>query len=107
MSELADLKNRNMHSIDKLNDNVERLNQICNDQDQSLKNLDFEKNKLQKRYEDLSYENSNNVSKLKSTQDSLSYTRSQLEEANKKISLQQVSDNYCKSLISFKDIKSI
>lgn len=81
---------RNKNNIDKLTDNVERLNQICNEQDQSLKNLEFERNKLQKRYDDLSFENNNTVGKLHTTQDNLQFTKASLDDANKKVNNLQV-----------------
>ncbi len=94
MSELTDLKNKNKLSIDKLNDNVDRLNQICNDQDQSLKNLEFEKTQLQKRNDDLNYDNNNNLAKIRSTQESLNFTKNELDDANKKITHQQVKEEF-------------
>lgn len=52
--------------------------------------MDFEKNKLQKRFDDLSYENTNTNGKLKSAQDHLAYTKGVLDEADKKIVQLQV-----------------
>jgi len=98
---LNDVKNRNKLQIDKLSDNVDRLNSVCNEQDQSLKNLEFERNKLQKRYDDLSFEQNNTLGKLKTSQDNLNYTKGVLDEANKKINHLQVNLLYYLPIIFY------
>jgi len=90
VNELTELKNKNRNQIEKLNENIDRLNQILSDQDVALKNIEFDKNKLQKRYDDLSFENSSNISKLKAKEENLAYTKSQLEESSKSGNKQQV-----------------
>ena len=90
LSDLTDLKNKNRSQIDRLNDQVDQLNKICEDQDLNLKNLEFEKNKLQKKFDDLMFENNSNISKLKSKEEMLIFNKGQLEEANRNISKLQV-----------------
>lgn len=90
MSELTELKNKNKVQIDKLNENVDRLNQINHDHEHNNKILNQEKNSLQKRLDDLNFENNSNISKLKAKEDALTYTKVQLEETSKNLNKQQV-----------------
>jgi len=90
VSELTELKNKNKVQIDKLNENVDRLNQINHDHEHNNKILNQENNSLQKRLDDLNFENNSNISKLKAKEDALTYTKVQLEETSKNLNKQQV-----------------
>jgi len=76
--------------IDRLNENVERLNQLNGDLEHNIKVLNQEKANLQKRLDDLNFENNSNISKLKAKEDALIYTKEQLDETSKNLNKQQV-----------------
>lgn len=90
VSELSDLKSRNRIQIDRLNENVEKLTQINTEHEITIKNINHDKNNLQKRLDDVIFENSSNISKLKAKEDALNYTKNQLDETTKNLNKQQV-----------------
>lgn len=94
VNELSDLRARNKIQIDRLNETVDRNNQVINDQELNIKSLHHEKNSLQKRYDDLAFENNSNISKLRAKEDALLHTKNQLEETSKNLNKQNVSFSF-------------
>jgi chromosome segregation ATPase len=85
ISELNDLKSRNKIQIERLNDSNDRNSKLILDHESTIKNLAHEKNNLQKRFDDLSFENSSNISKLKSKEEALHHTKIQLEDTSRNL----------------------
>ena len=82
---LGDNKKSTDVIIAKCQNEIEKLNKICDDQDGIIKNLNDDKNELIGRNDELSFELKNALAKLKSTEDNLQFNSRQLEEANKTI----------------------
>ena len=85
VNNLSDVKSSNDLTMAKQQNEIERLNKICDQQDNLIKNINEEKNELFGRNDELNFELKNTLGKLKSREENLNFTQRQLEEANKNI----------------------
>ncbi len=83
---LNDTKSQNEFSIQKCQNEIERLNKICDDNEITIKNQNGDKLELMGRNDELNFEIKNLMGKLKSKEESLNFTAKQLDDANKNIS---------------------
>ncbi len=80
----------NGNHIDKLIQDNEHLNKICNNQDNSIKNLENERMKLNVKVDNLTNEVKSLQAKLHTKEDNLSLTRNQLDDSSRNVSSLQV-----------------
>jgi chromosome segregation protein len=69
----------------KLNDEIEHYNKLCEEQENTIKNLSIEKKNLMEQLGTINYDNKNLTQKLKSTNENLNIANKQLNDANKTI----------------------
>jgi chromosome segregation ATPase len=87
---LNDVKNGQKQAMDRLEQEVDKLNTILGKQENHIKNLDAEKLQIISKNDDLNFELKNLHGKLKAKEENLSFTSRQLEEANKTITKLEV-----------------
>lgn len=83
--EITEIRRSNEGTITKLEIEIQKFNKICDEQEMIIKNLNDEKSNLLGRNDETNFELKNTLNKLKSREESLSFTTKQLEEANKNI----------------------
>lgn len=79
----------NTNHIDKLVQDNEHLNKICNNQDNSIKNLENDRLRLNVKIDELTNEIKSLVSNLNAREDNLAYTKSQLDDSNRNVNILQ------------------
>ncbi len=83
--EVTEYKRAHEVTISKLQFEIEKFNKVCDEQELIIKNLNEEKGDLLGRLDEVTFELKNTLGKLKTREESSSYTSKQYEEANKNI----------------------
>jgi chromosome segregation ATPase len=80
---LNEVKENQKNSIEKYSLEVDRLNNICAEQDDYIRKLGDEKMKVLSKNDELNFEIKNLNGKLKTKEDNINFLQAQLDEANK------------------------
>jgi chromosome segregation ATPase len=83
--ELRDLKNKNKIEVERIYEDNQNLKKIIRDDEIMIKNLEEERDRYMEMNQNLQYENTNLIGKLRTKEDSLNYQSNQLDESNRAI----------------------
>jgi chromosome segregation ATPase len=81
---LNEVKENQKSSLDKSSMEIDRLNNICSEQDDYIRRLSDEKMKVLAKNDELNFEVKNLNGKLKTKEDNINFLQHNLEESNKK-----------------------